>query len=137
MNEIIADLKRDEGFRGRIYKCPADKWTVGYGRNLEDLGVTEEEAEQMLRNDVARVERELDRAYPWWVKCPGSVRRGLVNMAFNIGLSRLAGFKKMLACLQAGDYRGAAREALESKWAGQVGDRSKRIAELFIAAKGD
>lgn len=137
MNEIIADLKRDEGVNLKPYHCPAGKLSIGVGRNLDDLGITEEEAEQMLRNDVARVEGELDRAYPWWVKCPGSVRRGLVNMAFNIGLSRLAGFKKMLACLQAGDYRGAAREALDSKWAAQVGDRSKRIAELFIAAKGD
>lgn len=137
MTDVITDLKRDEGFRSKVYKCPADRWSLGYGRNVEDLGVTEEEAEHLLRNDVARVERELDRAYPWWIKCPGTVRRGLVNMAFNLGLPRLAGFKRMIACLQAGDYRGASVAALDSKWAEQVGDRAIRIAELIAEAKGD
>lgn len=137
MSDIIADLKRDEGFRSKVYKCPADKWTLGYGRNVEDVGVTEVEAEELLRNDVARVERELDRVYPWWIKCPETVRRGMVNMVYNIGITRFGGFKRMIACLQAGDYKGAAREALDSKWATQVGDRAKRIANLFIEAKGN
>ena len=137
MSDIIADLKRDEGFRSKVYKCPADKWTLGYGRNVEDVGVTEAEAEELLRNDVARVERELDRVYPWWIKCPETVRRGMVNMVYNIGITRFGGFKRMIACLQAGDYKGAAREALDSKWAAQVGDRAKRIANLFIEAKGN
>lgn len=137
MRDVITDIMRDEGFRSRVYKCPADKWTLGYGRNVEDVGITEEEAEHLLYNDVARVERELDRVHPWWVKCPGSVRRGLINMTYNLGISRLGAFKKMLACLQAGDYRGASREALDSKWAKQVGDRAKRIAELFVEATGD
>lgn len=137
MNDIIEDLKVDEGFRSKPYLCTAGANTIGFGRNLDALGISEEEAEHMLRNDVARVEHELDKAYPWWVKCPGSVRRGITNMAFNLGISRLGGFKRMIACLQAGDYRGASVAALDSKWADQVGDRAVRIAAQFAEAKGD
>jgi lysozyme len=128
---------RDEGFRSQAYKCTANRLTIGYGRNIEDVGITEEEAEHLLYNDVARVEHQLDKTYPWWVKCPGSVRRALVNMTFNLGIHRLGEFKKMLACLQAGDYRGASVAALDSKWATQVGDRAVRVAELIAEAKGD
>lgn len=137
MSDIIADLKRDEGVKLKPYICPAGKLSIGAGRNLDDLGITEEESDFLLRNDVARVERELDRVYPWWVKCPETVRRGIVNMVYNIGITRFGSFKRMIACLQAGDYKGAAREALDSKWASQVGDRAKRIATLFIEAKGN
>lgn len=137
MRDVVADLMRDEGFRSQVYKCSVGRSTIGYGRNVEDVGITEEEARHMLDNDIARVERELDRMYPWWIKCPETVRRGLVNMCFNVGISRLGSFKKMLACLQAGDYVGAAREAVDSKWAVQVGDRATRIAKLFEEAKGD
>lgn len=137
VRDVVADLMADEGFRSKVYKCPADKWTIGYGRNVEDVGITEEEAEHLLYNDIARVEAELDRNFPWWVKCPGSVHRGLINMAYNLGISRLSGFKRMIACLQAGDYKGASVAALDSKWADQVGERAIRIAALFAEAKGD
>lgn len=137
MRDIVADLMRDEGYRSTVYRCSAGRATIGFGRNIDDVGVTEEEARHLLDNDIARVEHQLDRSYPWWIKCPETVRRGLLNMTFNLGINRLGEFKKMLACLQAGDYRGAAREALDSKWAEQVGDRAKRIATLFEEAKGD
>lgn len=131
VRDVISDLKVDEGFRSKVYKCPADKWTIGYGRNVEDVGITKEEAETLLYNDVARVEAELSREYPWWIKCPGSVRRGLINMTYNLGISRLGGFKRMIACLQAGDYKGSAEAALDSLWAKQVGARAERIAQLY------
>lgn len=137
MNDIIADLKVDEGFESRPYKCTAGANTIGYGRNLDALGISEEEAEHMLRNDVARVEHELDKAYPWWVKCPGSVRRAMTNMVFNLGINRFSTFKRMIGCLQAGDYKGASLNALDSKWADQVGDRAIRIAAQIAEAKGD
>lgn len=137
MNDIIEDLKVDEGFRSKPYLCTAGANTVGYGRNLDALGILEEEAEHMLRNDVARVEHELDKAYPWWIKCPGSVRRAMTNMVFNLGINRFSTFKRMIGCLQAGDYKGASLNALDSKWADQVGDRAVRIAAQIAEAKGD
>jgi len=53
-------------------------------------------------------------------------QRNVINdMSYNLGLNKLSGFKKMKAALIAKDYAGAAREMKDSKWYGQVGNRSK------------
>ena len=131
MISITSDLKRDEGLRLKPYICSAGKTTIGYGRNLDDVGITVREAEILLENDIARAIADLDRALPWWHDLPESWQRGLLNMAFNLGLTRLLGFKKMLAALEAGDGERAALEALDSVWSGQVGERAQRIAALY------
>ena len=128
---ITSDLKRDEGLRLELYRCSAGKLTVGWGRNLSDNGITLREAEILLENDIARAIADLNRALPWWHDLPAPRQRGLVNQCFNLGLTRLLGFKKMLAALQIGDGGRAAEEALDSVWAGQVGERAQRIAVLY------
>ena len=52
-------------------------------------------------------------------------------MAFNLGWPRLSRFKNMIEALKAGDYGRAADEALDSKWADQVGTRAERIATVY------
>ncbi len=128
---ITADLKRDEGLSLKPYRCPAGRLTIGFGRNLDDVGISEIEAAILLDHDIRRSLADLDRALPWWRGLPAPWQRGLVNQAFNLGLPRLLTFKRMLAVLQAGDGELAAREALDSVWAGQVGQRAERIAALY------
>ncbi len=130
---ITADLKRDEGLRLKPYRCSAGKLTIGYGRNLDDVGITGIEADILLDYDIRRTYADLDRALPWWRGLPAPWQRGLLNMAFNLGLTRLLTFKRMLAALQAGDGGRAAAEALDSKWAVQVGERAQRIAALYLS----
>lgn len=131
IEQLVEDLKRDEGFRAKPYRCTAGKVTIGYGRNLDDVGVSASEAHNMLMNDIEGVYRDLDRSHPWWAEMPEPVRVGLANMCFNLGISRLGGFKNMLAALEAGEWDRAATEALDSRWARQVGARAERIAMLF------
>lgn len=50
-------------------------------------------------------------------------------MHFNIGLARLKGFAKALAAIERGDYKTAAAEMLDSKWARQVGKRASELAK--------
>lgn len=131
---ILADLKRDEGLSLKPYRDSVGKLTIGYGRNLDDVGISEDEAAVLLDHDIAQAVAELDRALPWWRELPLSSQRGLTNMCFNLGMTRLAGprgFKNMLTALEAGDGQRAADEALDSKWAGQVGERAQRIASLY------
>ena len=128
---IMADLQRDEGLRLKPYRDSVGKLTIGFGRNLDDVGITEREAEILLDNDMAKTFADLDRALPWWRDLPPFQQRGLANMAFNLGLPRLLTFKKMLAALEAGDGERAAIEALDSIWAGQVKGRADRIAYLY------
>jgi lysozyme len=131
IDDLIADLRRDEGLRLKPYRCTAGRLTIGYGRNLDDAGITAEEAEFLLRNDVRRVFVELDRDMPWWRDLSPGRQRALANMAVNLGLPRLKEFRLMLSALRRGDYEEAARQALDSRWARQVGDRARRIAGLL------
>jgi lysozyme len=122
------DLAWDEGVRLKPYRCTAGRLTIGVGRNLDDVGITAEEADYLLENDLGRATADLDRALPWWRGLSEARQRALANMAFNMGLGRLLGFKAMLAALRAGRWEEAAAEALDSAWAQQVGPRAARIA---------
>ncbi|CCG42198.1 glycoside hydrolase family protein [Magnetospirillum molischianum] len=124
------ELIRDEGLKLKPYRCTAGKLTIGVGRNIEDRGITADEAMVLLDNDIVVIAAELDRAIPFWRKLSDARQRALINMAM-MGVPRLLGFKRMLYALSIGDYPGAAAEALNSKWAGQVGDRAIRLADMI------
>lgn len=125
------DLVRDEGVRLKPYKCPAGKLTIGVGRNIEDIGITADEANMLLENDIDRVFVELDAHLSWWRGRPDHVQRGLANMCFQLGLPKLLEFKRMLAALQAGDFATARKEAADSAWYRQTPARAERVIALF------
>lgn len=128
---LVGELKRDEGMRLKPYHDTVGKLTIGIGRNLDDNGISEDEARFLLTNDIASVCNDLDRTLPWWRDLSPNRQRAIVNMGFNLGLPRLRQFRMMLAALEAGDWEAAAEEALNSAWAKQVGDRARRIATMF------
>ena len=131
MSDLVADLRRDEGVAYKPYRDTEGILTIGVGRNLEDRGISDDEMDFLLANDLKWVVVDLDRGAPWWREMTTNRQRALANMVFNLGWPRLSGFKKMLAALEAGDYDEAANQALDSRWAIQVGARAERIAELF------
>jgi lysozyme len=109
---------------GRLlpYRCPAGKLSIGYGRNIQDIGLSRVEAEFLLDNDIDSIERSLTSHLPWFAALDDVRKGALINMGF-MGIISLLGFKKMLSALERGDYATAAREALDSKWATDVGPR--------------
>ena len=127
---LLADLKRDEGFRSRPYRDSEGLLTIGYGTLIEE-GITEDEAATLLASRLADIVAELERRRPLGREVPAPVARGLCNMAYNLGVPRLLGFERMWAALAAADYEAAAAEALDSKWARQVGARATRVAALI------
>ena len=131
---LIKLLTFNEGVRLKAYRDSVGKLTIGVGRNLTDVGITQAEAEAMLATDIAKSEAELTKTFAWFALAPESVRRGLTNMHFNMGLGRLLGFREMLKALEARQYAEAAADALDSAWARQVGARATRIAGLFSGA---
>jgi len=131
---LAVDLLRDEGCVLHAYKDSEDFLTIGVGRLIDDRvggGITLAEARYLLNNDITRTIIELDNKLPWWRDLPEPKARALANMHFNLGWPRLSQFKKMLDALGNGRWDDAAREALDSKWASQVGARAERIAEIF------
>ena len=132
--ELTDLIKQHEGFRDRPYKCSAGKITIGWGRNLDDVGITEHEALLMLNNDIKKAEDDLQSVFP-----PDFLFSALtyprycvlVDMMFNLGLTRFRGFKKFIAAVNEKDWQTAAHEMLDSKWAKQVKTRAFELARMM------
>ena len=130
---LAAQLLIDEGLRLKPYRCTAGKLTIGVGRNLDDVGLTESEAMGLLDNDIDRVLGQCRVHIPWFNDAPEEVQQVLANMAFNLGIVGLLGFKTTLGLLQVAKYKEAAAAMMDSKWAGQVGVRAERLAAQIKA----
>jgi lysozyme len=132
LGKLILELRRDEGVRNKPYRDTVGKFTIGVGRNLDDVGLRYDEIDYLLKNDINDIVRQLGNTIPWVFTILNDVRqRAIINMAFNLGVAGLLQFKTMLTALKSGLYDEAADAALHSKWAIQVGDRAKRIAEMI------
>ena len=120
-----------EGLELTPYKCTAGYLTIGVGRNLDDRGITEDEARFLCENDIEIVERELVRKFPFVVGLSEVRIRVLLDMAFNLGIPRLSAFSNMWGALEDGDYKKAAMEMLDSRWASQVKRRAYKLAQMM------
>ncbi len=129
MQKLIENLKRHEGLRLKPYLCSEGKITIGFGRNLEDMGISEKEAEMLLMSDIERCYEELD-VFSWFHDLDQVRQEAMVNMLFNLGLPTFLEFKRTLKFMAEGAYSQAAVEMLDSKWANQVGDRAKELAYM-------
>jgi lysozyme len=128
-------VQNDEGLRLLPYLDTAGKITIGYGRNLSDVGITKGEALQLLDNDLTNAIATLTRAHPG-VQALDPVRQiVLVNMAFNMGVPRLSTFQQMWAAVERGDFEAAAEEMIKSTWATQVGARATRLASEMASGE--
>ncbi|MDA3812945.1 MAG: glycoside hydrolase family protein [Candidatus Cloacimonetes bacterium] len=117
-------IKRNEGLRLKPYRCQAGKLTIGYGRNLEAKGISIKEAEYLFRNDINIVTKQVAIRIEFYRKLSYKRKLVLVDMAFNMGIEGLLGFKKMLAAMKSGDFREAGKELMRSKYAEQVKTRA-------------
>ena len=137
IEELINQLAEDEGTvrndsnRHIVYKCPAGKYTVGYGIEVEEHGLSEDEARMLLRQRVLDVMKEVDNNYPFIQNSPLPIKLCFYNMAFNLGITRLSKFRNMIAALEEGDYDRAGKEAKDSQWYNQVGKRAERIVNTI------
>lgn len=129
--KLKQQLIKHEGLRLFPYVDTVDKITIGIGRNLTDRGVSSVIAHQMLDEDIDRCIKELS-GYAWFT-CLNEVRqRALVDMVFNLGLTKFLTFTHLIAALTAGDYDEAAHQMIESRWATQVGIRANELANMII-----
>lgn len=146
---IIEQLKRHEGLKLKPYKCPAGFLTVGYGHNIDALGlpkwldrdavmkygITAGQAERLLIEDLV----------PFVLQCHkipvfhglNEARQGvLINMCFNLGYEGLMKFEGMLAHLEVNEFEDAAKHMEKSLWHTQVKNRAKELEEIMRSGTG-
>lgn len=135
-----------EGLRLQPYRCPAGYETIGVGRNVETNPLTDEEIKVcgdwehgitrnaalfLLRNDIERTKEECRKNIWFWNELDDERQYALLDMAFNLGINGLLKFKNMLRYMSFSEWRSAAKECLNSKYATDVGKRAQRIAHLI------
>ena len=128
---LSEDVQAAEGWRPKAYLDSVGVLTIGFGTNLEELTIDRTLGAQWLAAGLASAEREAERAFPWYATASPRRQRAIVEMIYNMGLPRLSGFKAMLLACATGLWDVAAAEALDSRWAKQVGARAQRIASML------
>ena len=123
-------LVADEGYRKHPYEDTEHKLTIGVGRNLDDVGLRDDEIKLMLANDVKVVRDQLIHV-DWYRNLNEPRQHVIENMVFNLGWPKFMGFKKTIAFIIQRRYADAADEMLRSKWASQVKDRALRLASIM------
>ena len=131
---LRSQLERHEGLRLRVYKDTVGVNTIGYGRNLDDVGISRDEADFMLDNDIDCVEKSL-QTVDEYVDLDRVRQTVIANLCFNVGFRGLMNFKRMWQAIGRQDYASAAREMLDSKWARQVGIRATELAGIMRTGK--
>src|SRR5579863_8629908 len=110
------------------YPDAKGKTTIGVGRNLTDKGLSDVEVQFLLANDITETTDALAAALPWFPSLDGPRQGVLINMAFNMGIEGLSGFRNFLTACSHQDWSEAADQMMESQWARQVGDRAVRLS---------
>ena len=132
MSKLSDQLRIHEGVRTHFYRCTSGLATIGVGRCIEEgsLGLSDDEIDYLLENDIKRCKQELV-GLSWFADLNAVRQDAIVNLCFNLGLTRLMGFKNAMGAMAVGDYEKAADEFLDSRWAKQVGQRSLDVAHMI------
>ena len=135
MNKLIEQLKIHEGMKLKPYKCTAGKLTIGIGRNLEDVGISEDEANMLLRHDIHEATSQLLHAFPWMGEFNDARISAMINFTFNVGIGTVKKFENTLSYMQSGEWDKAADEMMDSRWARQVGNRAIEVTDQIRTGK--
>jgi lysozyme len=139
LQKLIAELRRDEGVRYSPYNDTKGIPTVGVGHNLSanplpagwKYPLNDTQVNSLLDDDLEDVFHDLDRNLPWWTDLNDVRQRVLTNMCFNLGITKLLGFRNTLVYMRQGKYDAAADGMLASAWATQVKGRAQRLADMM------
>lgn len=124
----MTQLRRDEGCRLSPYTDTTGNLTIGVGRNLSGVGISPDEADYLLGNDIYRAISGIAKFLPWAANLDDARYGVLVNMSFNLGIGGLMNFPHFLEAMKDRDWPLAAQEMMDSKWSKQVGLRADRLS---------
>ena len=133
MDELIEMLRRHEGVRDNVYLCSEGYETIGVGRNIsaDGLGLSDDEINYLLENDIERVRKELAEEYYWFAGLNDARQDAMIDISFNLGQTRLRGFVNALEGMSREEFENASDEFMDSRWSEQVGDRAVEVTEMI------
>jgi len=127
---LIERLKVNEGFRSSVYQCSLGFDTIGYGFAIKDLELTEKEAEHLLTNRVSQKHLHLLNNLDWYSDMPPEVQGVILEMVYQLGFSGFKKFKKAISNMKDKNWKEAATEMLDSRWAKQTPNRANQLADI-------
>ena len=127
---LVERLKINEGFRSNVYKDHLGFDTIGYGFAIKDLELTEKEAEYLLANRVSQKHLHLLDNLDWYKDMPPEVQGVILEMVYQIGFSGFKKFKKAISNMKDKNWKAAADEMLDSRWAKQTPNRANQLADI-------
>jgi|SRR5690625_581620 len=133
--QLKKDLVRDEGEVLHAYKDSLGYLTIGVGHLIDGRKggrIPLYISRQLLELDIDHVVGELKSRIHNWNELDDVRQRALANMAFQLGVSGLMGFRNMLRAIYNNDWGKAHDEALNSRWADQTPNRARRIAMMLL-----
>lgn len=149
LNELINELKREEGFRDRVYQCTAGVDTIGYGFNVAYLSkdeialnggfiepMSEEVATKILELKVNKLIKSVDEVYSWIDTLPEVVKIGIYDMIYQLGIKGFGSFVNTQKYLKLLDYNKAIENIKNSKWAKQTPRRANNLIKRLERARG-
>ncbi|PAF46122.1 hypothetical protein BKH46_08925 [Helicobacter sp. 12S02634-8] len=148
ISQAMALIKTHEGFSSRVYADTLGVPTIGYGRNLKAYPLSAAEKEALIDGEWSKEEAEawlLERVealyekllgFSWFAHLDKERQAILLDMAYNLGVKKLLGFKKMIEALKTHDYISAAKEMSASLWAKQTKSRALKLSALMESIQG-
>jgi lysozyme len=144
-------IERHEGRKNKVYKDSLGIPTIGIGYNLrnatakQDLAkvganlkevlrgkqLSEDQVNELFRMSLDRALKDAKSYYPEFDKLPDAAKGVLVDMSFNLGLTKLKGFKDLKSALGRGNYNAAADAMIDSAWYKQVKTRGVRLVNIM------
>ena len=131
MKDLLNRIKHHEGFRKSVYQCTEGYDTIGYGFAIKDLEMDEDIAEEILLRKVEKLIKRVRSEFDWLDSVPREVQGVLVEMSYQMGLSGVSKFKKALHAMQMFQWKLAATELLDSRWAKQTPNRAKELSDII------
>lgn len=132
IQQLCTDIRSDEGFKPCAYQDSEGYWTIAYGICIDvrvgGAGITVQEGLYLLNNRIMALLPQLSGQIPGWTQLNDVRQNVLLNMAFQMGLTKLMKFVEMMAALKAGDYAEASTQMLNSEWANETPERANRLA---------
>jgi len=134
MDKLIAMLKRHEGAETHVYMCTEDRYTIGVGRNVDPrggLGLSEDEIEYLLSNDILRCIKELSKEYRWFGDLDNIRQEAVIDVFFCLGATSFRTFSKMIKAFENADHKEASIQLLDSRFAKQTGRRAIELSAMI------